>query len=1128
MASISALLHTIEIDSGLTRSDALPLYRYRVSNARLTELRDALRVALRRGWDSDSLVSAGFVLYAACSFCRDYEGGPWAWKTILEPLGVPERLEETELVVTRGLKWWGREVGHSGKRFEYLYTLAREGGLPLSVVREQGGGRLREYLRRLLIRRESTRGRTHDLAEELISILPRSLRHDIVVDVTSELIDSVARLRRSAPRACTDIAEWLEKSQPGWRLELPVYLEDDVAEKLLRGLVAETPLGIEEPESDFRLVTELHATPRLGLLCHVAFPKSLTVEELKATLGSTEDLPTRVVVQVSNEDGEQTALAVGSRQGDLFAFRSLGPRHFPAQARGGSTQLVVTGAGRTLGLIPLSGGEAASDSLPWVFHHAEVEALPRVRERSSARRTGAAILVALPDGKGTLTVEGKRQDLGVESTTQRRIVRLSGKARWVNEEGEAFTFVTDMADNGCEYSLHGRLIQLPGGQTAWLGVPRLRERRETVDTRDLTSAELRWRSVGTAHPWRPVASECMGDVHLRFQDRSGVASFQTRVTVLPKDFEVRLLPRTRNSGCFEFSSRSLAGVLPRGDGISSEVQSSRSGVVKVSLTAEPAPRDVAIRLSFVGGAGCTLRHPFPSVTYGFENSKGELLKRGTRIALDQLRCYRAVARSSESSSGFVLEAKAQGTWRSVGPLIADGLGSKSWSLGLSAVSAQLESALDGSSGVDAACALRVVPLIGSVNRRAEQDGSIDLGWHELQLDVQVGLERTLVRVDANALTNLTTHQRANFTVKVKRLHHPDEPFEDLKEESDGLWSFAPGVERKGPWLFSGWLFGQLVTRPRMQRIGADELPDEYADAFEHALRIAESEERRHLLKKAAGGAAFNVADSLWPRLDAFLNTLSVLPPVTYDANYAIAKNPALAVLAAMRAGQNRFESVWEGLERLGIVWSATSIRYWVEGFRAYVKWEEANQELLGILGGRTAAVSRRLPGLFVQSVSQPRFFPVVNSALWRAFAGLPSMENDYIALGRTGEGRAQLAQIFNLDRAAYLGRQFGVGVNAPRGAFEEIFERDLYPVRSAELLDALHAHDRPEWEGPTLAPLVAAYVMANDIPPKRELLRELRYFRAMDEEWFDVAHASALAVFLGELLEQNNDYLDQF
>lgn len=1127
MPSIASLLHSIEADSGLSRSDALPLFRYHVSNGRLTELRGALREALQRGWDSDSLIAAGFVLYAACSFCRDYAGGPWAWKTILEPLGVSERLGETELVVTRGLKWWGREVGHSGRRFEYLYTLAREGGLPLSVVREQGGGRLREYLRRLLLRRESTIGQTRDLAEELIGILPRSLRHDIVVDVTSELIDAVARLRRAAPRAYPDIAEWLETNQPGWRSELPVHLEEDVAEKLIRGLVTETPMGIEVPEGDFRLVTELHATPRLALLHHVALPKSLGVTELSTALGATESLPTRIVLQLSNEDGEQTPVAVGSQQGEVFALRSVGQRHFPAKASGGAMQLLVTGAGRTWGLIPLAGGEAASDTLPWVFHHAEVEALPRVRERSSARRRGSSILVALPEGKGSLTLDGSCQEVGVESTTQRRLVRLSGKARWVNLEGESFQFVTDMADNGCEYSLHGRLMQLPGGQTAWRGVPRVREREEGGDTRDLTSAELRWRAVGTVHPWRPVSVECLGDVHLRVQDRAGIVSFQTRQTVLPKDFSARLLPRTRNSGSFEFSSRALMGAKAHGEGLSSKIEHTRSGGLVLSLEAEPAPRVVGVRLSLGDGGECTLRLPFPSVTYGFENSKGELLKRGSRIALDQLHCYRAVARSNESSSGFVLEANAQGTWRSIAPLVEDALGSKSWSLALSAVSAQLEAALDGSSGVDAACALRVVPLTGAVNKRAELDGSIGLGWHELQLDIQVGLERTVVRVDPKALTNLTTHQRANFTVKVQRLHHPEEPFEEL-EECDGLWSFVPGSERMGPWMFSGWIFGQLVTRPRMQRIGADEQPGDYTEAFEHALRIAEPEERRHLLKRAAGRATSNIGDSLWQRFDAFLDTLSVFPPVTYDANYAIAKNPALAVVAAMRANEKRFDPVWEGLERLGIVWSATSIRYWVAGLRAYIKWEEANQELLDILGGRTSAVRRLLPGLFVQRVSQPRFFPVINSALWRAFAALPSMEYDYIGLGRNAEGRAQLAQIFHVDRAAYLGRQFGVGVNAPRGAFEALFERDLYPVRPVDLLDTLQVHDRPEWEGPTLAPIVAAYVMANDIAPKRELLREVRYFRAMDEEWFDVAHASALAVFLGQLLEHNSDYLDQF
>lgn len=1127
---VLSLLQEIQANSRLNRDGRWPLYRYRVDATTLDRLAAELRKPMHVR-ELSSSECAAFVLYAACWFCRNYGGGPWAWHTVLEPLGIVERLPDTDHVVGTGLRWWGRGVAITSGRHEYLFTLAREGGLPLSVLRGRSGQHLATYLRRLLLLRESHARPAHEYAPSLVSLLPKSLQRDIVIDVTSELVDAVAAIRDAIPPECTDIAAWLAQSRPDWREELPVYLESDVAEALLRGLVSETPLTASDRSMDLRLVTELHAEPELALIRRLAFPKRMSRYALADAAGVTpEELPSRVIFHLLDESGKRTPSALATLQEETFLFQPIGKSYTLARDAFGETQLLLTGGGRDVGLVSLPGGEAEAEPLPWIFDRSDMAKHPRVRQRGSATGAAEEMLVALPASGGSLRqLSGEHAELGVEQAQGRRIVRLTGSATWTTAEDQYR--LSTRSTEGEEYSLQGRLGTLCNGRTAWFGPPQVKMTDVAGHQREVPPQLVQWKSTAKGAAWRPFSSHslvrCLGDVQLRAQNGAEATVFRARVLVLPEDFRVRTMPQSREAGRLEVLSDHVLEIASLDPAVDASSTSSRRGAILLDVSSERPLTQFRTRIRFTGGGEAAVWLPFPSAVRGFTDAHGELLPANAPIAVNKLRYYTAIASSNQRRDAFVLEAKLDAGWHMIAPLVREDRGHGAWNLPLSAVAHQLEAALANVRGIDSQAELRVVRSLGVPDRRAIAQGTARLSWHDLQPVVELQDRSVSIRFPEGALTELTDRQRQGLQFAVQHLHRPNEVGTTLVESERRVWTYTAPDGAKGPWLLTAWVFTELLTRPRLLRLGPDEDEAEFDDPFESALRVATGHERHERLKAAVANVITDLAHPTWARLDAFLDSLSRLPPATYDANYAIARNPAAAVTAAMRANRNRFNMVWDGLERLGVVWTATSVRHWVHGVRAYVKWENEHPEIVKTLGGRSAAMKQLLPGFFGGLPMQPRFFPVLLSAFWPSFSGLPPMENDYIGFGRTAQGRAQLRQFFLDDRTRYLSRRVGDDEGAPRGRFDVIFQSKQYALRSEELLAWMGINDCPHWEGPTVAPLVAAYVMAHNINPERELLRELRMFRAFDEDWFDVAHATALAHILGEILERDNDYIDK-
>lgn len=226
----------------MTKPDGRPLYAYKCSDKKYAELKiltkETIGLALS-GRKADQ-VEALFCYYAAETFCREHEGGIWAWETIFKALGIVEPdYQYIKIWVGTGLNWWGRPLIEQNGRRRFLPTIACEGGLPLKLLQKDSAA-INQFFRAVL---ESYHGQGcggFEIAELLSRQqgyrLPVSLRQDVVFHLGGELITAVVELQHEINNAPNPIAA-LDQKVPDWKNRLPLRLEDQTAEVLFNGLV---------------------------------------------------------------------------------------------------------------------------------------------------------------------------------------------------------------------------------------------------------------------------------------------------------------------------------------------------------------------------------------------------------------------------------------------------------------------------------------------------------------------------------------------------------------------------------------------------------------------------------------------------------------------------------------------------------------------------------------------------------------------------------------------------------------------------------------------------------------------------------------------------------------------------
>lgn len=1109
----------------------VPLFQYRVSSELVLELQAYLRDRLNTDDDLTTEEAAAFVLAASHEFCHSYSGGPWKWETAIgkacpdEPLSPPALYS----IVRRGLRYWMRKVYWNGRSHEYLFTIGREGGLPLALLRGAGASDFERFLGRLLRLVESSGLPSEQHWEPLTYLLPKPLQHPETLRLAGDLIDCIADARRSLPRDCDKPVLWLAEQDPNWLDSLPLQVGIEEARTLVRGLV-EQRRDPNRNDMVFRATLQLSrlSDERWSLARVVSVPKRLQAAELSRLCGLEEAsmLPPRLRISASHNQGT-SQLAIATRTGTDYWIQSCRPE--PLTSRAAMTQnlvLAVAAGTRQLALAPLPNGEAeTSTSLPMAFPFDDEACGLSLAARGSHRTNASALILVLPEVGDLQKVEGEILSLGLVEPLGLRAVKLQGRAVWRGSEDRC-TFATNSIQQTELFELLGRLspVQASGSAQAWCGVPKLHEVCPDGHRRAVVGANLEWRHETRGASWQSGAPYKFGLTQLRLQ-RDGETLFRTRAVILPPDLHIDIRAEDSHSGHISVCSAAVRDVTLT----SSDVTVTRVRIDagwRLHVTTSGTLSELVLKLAFVHGQAVDVRVPFPADAQQFLDASGRQADPTRRLSLESIAGYRAVATSPSSRDRFVLEVKRNNApWRTVAQLHRTATGR--WELPFVAVLPALEAALAGFRGIDAAVTLRIARNVGAPPKLGGYP-TLTLGWHEIELKVEQDGVSALIELDEADREQLGLRRLSDFSIRAQPLHEPGRPPISLQriDRDSAAWFFEP--PHKDPWLLTGWIGPVLKTRPRLLGWVGQEaelaLDDDHHSALQRAMKVSGLSERRASLDAAIAAAVSRFDHPDWVVLEPFLHTLrEKLPPTTYDVVMSVASVKQAGVAAVMRAPAEHFQSIWDGLELLGTFWQTVPLGLWLRVVR------QANQyvmqsEAVDAFGGCEEMLKVVLPGLLGEPEKTPSLFSVLRVAANIQAPDLPvpplAAPLPTNAASRAGLGLA-FVEWFNQLRL----RAEACNAEFPKGQLS-LTDFDGSDAMS-EVFHTLHV-DAPGWaETIRMAPIFAAGCMTVGRKLSSDDVNELRFLRSFDEEWFDFAHALALSVSIGIQLERDGEYLER-
>ena len=642
----SALLKQIQRRAGLKRSDCHPLYAYKVNGDELISLATCLRETQeRQGKLSYVEDAAAFCLFAAESFRRRYEAGPWNWDTIYHALGwsasdVQSLDSQVYRVVTRGLQWWGLEVIRLALTKRYLGTLICQGGLPLRALQRDGGS-LSKFLKECLRLHEQYPNATlKDIIAQRVYMLPASLDNSDFHALTDGLVSAIAKLRQQselASKASLSRKEYLDQHHPGWDAMLPLRVdESDSLNLLLTLLDASKPRVFRE--GTFAVSTRFDIRGQQAELRRMLqFPTDMDEGKLLAMFAvqSSSDLMARMRMFIACGGQQSSCLAVVRNREEHYRFSKLDSFDGSKDGAEDSVRLILKAGQEQLGEFQPLGGQALPES-PWIFTDADPHILIGV---GSARSRHDRVIVAVPsNGEPSYDEDAEHSPLPAR-LLGRELVRLSGSMR-VNTNDSVYNIGTRIADGSTSiFELCGREVQYGSqGSRVWLGTPQMRETRIGDDTTTINvpTSQIEWKPVHGGS-WQPLNAECLGDVKIRIVE-SNITRFTTRAIVMPEDFLVQVKVAEGKLILRGLPKVSL-GVEPK-LGFKTTANRDDSDRLVISEVREDTsslahPGNIRIKLMFSKNREAVLCLPSPVQWIGLIDAAGRPLPKGP-IPIDRL------------------------------------------------------------------------------------------------------------------------------------------------------------------------------------------------------------------------------------------------------------------------------------------------------------------------------------------------------------------------------------------------------------------------------------------------------------------------------------------------------------
>lgn len=1054
---------------GLEAPDGRPLCRYQLHDAEL----DELIALLRRRAPGDPSIAAEFCVAAAELWRRSYDGGLWTWDVVLPALGWRTDAPTVAPLVRSGLRYWRRPLLELQRR-EFLGSIAREAGIPIPILKQEGGA-IRAFLRTHLgdLQTFGTANAV-ELARRVSRGLPERLQNPTFLQLASDLAVAAQGIGNElAQRVGPGVpitTHLLDSGVEGWRERLPVRLDEEATINLVMGLVDEA--RTTAPKRFIRVRTELYESHGGSFTVRRALelPGRIAVRELAEELAVAADaMPSRIdLLRLRDEGVVLVALLV--RDGDAFRVELLRDVHPRVDE---SVRLVLRAQGAILGEVSLPGGGPLSE-LPWVFAARDTEGAPRkLVAQGSGSFVGHAI-VGLPEGF-VATPPGEN----VGECEARHLVRIVETTRF--ESGDAVVVVrAGLAPRDEVYTWRGSEFHGASRFIAWLGEPTL-ERRVAGGLVETVPKDRLLVRVGRS--WLPFSGRRYGRTRLRVVDERGSVVHEESLDLLPAGFRVELSAVSPSKARLAVSrvDGARVGVLPPAglavtdladDTWELEEPTTRVGAFKLALQWRDCRAEVPL--------------PLPRTGYRFLASSGEVLPSGHRVALDSLHTVIIEAWSQRTSARaqFTLEARLQAhdsnrEWNDIATLRVDRNGR--YVLPLYAVERQLSRLLALSSDAAAEIELRVQGELGGYPSAAKL--IVGRFSETLSIDRERGLAIVAAELDARALY-IAAPERAV----------------DLTRTAEGAFDLAPITGESGSWMIFGMRDGLPATTPKLMLVPGCEPKEGLAGAVD----LARFEDRRRSFAACWDRMASEPGAVDWSLADQYFQQLDTFPATTFEALRALPECPAALALALLRTTEPAM--LIRAFEAMPFHWATLpvqALRDAITRFRAFMAALVGDDEL----GARLAAESWRRVG----------------AALCDRYSGFR------VACASVAEdGATWLDGAFQYPvRHAPTDRLFEQVREAVKGLRQRQCDREFRPAYRAleplfeslktdrRELEVFACRDLPEDERPlVLAPLVAAYCSTANRTPTPLQAFTLRLAEAVDPDYFGEAYIAAMTIML--------------